>query len=307
MRRALFFLILLSFSALCFAQHNSNLRIIGRVPGAGDNRLYTIQVGAFSLFQNAERAYERLYNASFNPSYESFYNLTRVVINGIAARDVPSYLQRIRNTGFTEVIIRIDSMSAAQGPVSAAVPPPVLSEDYQTTRETQPASPAVITNNRTPEAATEETPAPAPASETSRVEHPAPQAPMTLPAPENRRPVEGYSIGAEELRQQRYIVFSWDPVEGATSYSYILTIYANTSQGRRQIFRTEPMEQLSFSFDSLELFENIGNYVWQVEALYINSQGIVEQRGRPGENTFTVNVPSPGQVQVRDTGVLYGN
>ena len=126
-----------------------------------------------------------------------------------------------------------------------------------------------------------------------------------LPAPGNRRPESGYRIGAEELRQQRNIVFRWSAVEGATSY--VLRIYMQTSQGRRQIFITEPTGQLNFTFDNLRLLENTGNYVWQVEALRRNSQGVIEQRGRPGENTFTLNVPRPGQVRTRDTGVLYGN
>jgi hypothetical protein len=295
MRRVLFFLNLLFFSALCFTQQNSNFRVIGRVPGAGDNRIYQIQVGAFLHFQNAERAFERLNNASLNPAYESFSAFTRVVINGIAARDVPSYLQRIRNAGFTEVVIRIDNNGAS--PVNAS------ETNRQTTREEETVNPAVITEDRTPRAAIEETPAPfVPAEETNRP----PVAPgQLLPAPGNRRPESGYRIGAEELRQQRNIVFRWSAVEGATSY--ILSIYRETPQGRRQIFITEPTEQLSFTFVNLELFENTGTYVWQVEALFINRQGIIEQRGRPGENAFTLNVPRPGRIETRDTGVLYGN
>ncbi|MDR1836994.1 MAG: hypothetical protein LBQ89_04980 [Treponema sp.] len=285
MRRTLFFLILLFLSVLCFAQQNSNFRVIGRVPGADDNRLYQIQVGAFRFFQNAEGVYERLNNASLNPVYENFLNLTRVVINGVAARDVPSYLQRIQNTGFTEVIVRVDSGRAA----------------------VQSAGIAGIVEGRTPAAVIEETPPlSVPVEEDPIVEpDPTPVVPgQLLPAPENRRPQEGYRIGAEELRQQRSIVFSWDAVEGATAY--ILTI-RETSQERRQIFITEPMEQLNFTFENLKLFDYNGTYVWQVEALRRSSQGNIEQRGRPGENTFTLNVPRPGRVRTKNTGVLYGN
>ena len=118
MRRILFFLLFLFFSVFCFAQQNSGFRIIGRLPGEGDDRIYQIQVGTFMLYQNAEIAFEKLNNASLNPAYENFFNFTRVVINGVAARDVPSYLQRIRNTGFTEVILKIDGGAAVQPPVS---------------------------------------------------------------------------------------------------------------------------------------------------------------------------------------------
>jgi hypothetical protein len=131
MMRVLLFFNLLFISTLCFAQNNSNLRIIGRVPGAGDNRVYQIQVGAFKVIQNAERVFERLKGASFNPAYERYLDFTRVVVNGIAARDVPLYLQRVQIAGFNEVIIRIDNspQAAAPPPVStAAVPSPALSE-----------------------------------------------------------------------------------------------------------------------------------------------------------------------------------
>jgi hypothetical protein len=288
MRRILFFLILLFFSALCFAQQNSNLKVIGRIPGAGDDRMYQIQVGAFLISQNAERAFERLNNASLNPAYEKFFSFTRVVINGIAARDVPSYLQRIQNTGFTEVMIRIDNnIPTVQAPVStAAAQSPVLEE---------PVIPAAIV---------EPPPPPVPAARIEQTRLPAVPGPL-LPAPENRLPENGYRIGAEGLRRQRNINFSWDAVEGATAY--VLTIFRETSQGRSEIFITEPIEQLNFTFDDFRRFENTGNFVWQVEALRRSSQGIIEQRGRPGENTLALNFPHPGQVRTRDTGVLYGN
>jgi len=126
-----------------------------------------------------------------------------------------------------------------------------------------------------------------------------------LPPPENRQPESGYRIGEQELRQHRNIVFSWDAVEGANTY--ILTIFRENPLGRRQIFKSEAIRQLSFTFENLSLFDYTGTYVWQVEALYYNSQGVVEQHGRPGENSFTLNVPRPGRVQGRDTGILYGN
>ena len=297
MKRTLFFLILLFLSAFCFAQQNSGLRVIGRVPSADDNRLYQIQVGAFRLFQNAERVYERLNSASLNPAYESFLNLTRIVINGVAARDVPSCLQRIRNLGFTDVVIRIDGMAAVQTPVSTVI--------VQTPASRETENPAGIADDITTITIIDETSS---SSGSGDGVKPVPTPPVgqLLPAPENRQPESGYRIDAELLQQQRNIVFSWNPVGEATAY--VLTIYRETTQGgRREIFKTEPIEQLSYTFENLELFDNTGNYVWQVEALRRSSQGIIEQHGQLRENTFTLNVPRPGQVKTGNVGVLYGN
>jgi hypothetical protein len=313
MRRALFFLFCLFCAAFCFAQQNANFRVIGRVPDAGDYRVYQIQVGAFQIFQNAEEAFSRLKNASFNPAYESFSYLTRVVINGVAARDVPSYLGRLQNTGFAEVIIRIDNSRAAEQPPAfeataeiTFVPDdeviiirkttPVPQQSPQPQQQQQPLQPA----QEVPSVRETPAPQPQPVQEVPRArETPAPQQSL-LPAPGDRYPEDGHRIGTEELRQQRGIDFRWGAVEGATSY--VVTIYRETPQGRTPIFTSpEPLEQTNYTLDNLELFENTGSYVWRVEALYNR------QRGRPGENKFTFNVPHPGQVQTRDTGVLYGN
>ena len=75
------------FSVFCFAQQNTGIRVIGRIPDATDNRLYQMQVGAFRLVQNATGAFEKLKAASLNPSYEKFGDFTRVLIKGINARE----------------------------------------------------------------------------------------------------------------------------------------------------------------------------------------------------------------------------
>jgi len=175
---------------------------------------------------------------------------------------------------------------------------------------------ALVTAEAEPQPATEEPTEPQqsgrPHSElpvqeaASRVQEPAPPPrPQPLPAPGNRRPAGGIQIGAEDLRRQRNIAFSWNAVEGATSY--VLSIYRVTASGRRQIFRTEPLSRPGFTLENLRIFDSNGTYAWQVEALSYNRQGVIERSGRPGENTFTINVPRPGRVQVGDTGVMYGN
>jgi hypothetical protein len=111
-------------SALCFAQQNANIRVIGRIPDAADSRLYQLQVGAFRFIQNASKAFEKLRAASLYPHYEQYQDIIRVMIKGISAKDVPAYIEKIRKAGFSEVYIKPDTagVTAVRPPVSA--PPP---------------------------------------------------------------------------------------------------------------------------------------------------------------------------------------
>jgi hypothetical protein len=125
-----------------------------------------------------------------------------------------------------------------------------------------------------------------------------------LPAPRNRLPEAGFSIGAEELRQKENIVFSWSGVEGANSY--ILSILKDGFPRRQQIFQTDPIRELTYTFGNYNLFNDSGTFYWQVEAVYYGRDGMLEQRGTPGENKFIFDVPRPGRVRTRTTGILYG-
>jgi len=115
MKRSCVFLYLLLLSVLCFAQQNIGIRVIGRIPDATDNKLYQMQVGAFRLSQNASSAFEKLKSASLNPSYEEYTGLTRVLVKGVKAKDVPSYIERIRRAGFSEVFIKIEQANGTAG------------------------------------------------------------------------------------------------------------------------------------------------------------------------------------------------
>ncbi|MCL2243881.1 MAG: hypothetical protein FWC03_05350 [Treponema sp.] len=125
-----------------------------------------------------------------------------------------------------------------------------------------------------------------------------------LPAPQNIQPVRGFRIGAEELRRQRDINFSWSAADGANRY--VLTISKDTGSGLQQIFQTEPQSALNYSFSNLELLEHNATYIWKVEAFFYNSNGVIIQRSLPGESHFSLNVPRPGRVQIDDLGILYG-
>ncbi len=125
-----------------------------------------------------------------------------------------------------------------------------------------------------------------------------------LPPPENLLPERNHSISRDELRTNRYIIFEWAAVEDANAY--ILTIYKDMPLSRQRIFQSEPLSELNYTFAELALLDFNSEYIWQVEAVFINSEGVIEQRGVQGENTFILDVSGPGRVQPEEAGVLYG-
>lgn len=92
-----------------FAQQNLPNVIIGRLPPANSTDLYRIQVGAFLVESNAEEAILKLRKNALNPVSEKSGDFTRVMIQGIPANQVLNFLAVLKQAGFDEVIIRIDT------------------------------------------------------------------------------------------------------------------------------------------------------------------------------------------------------
>ncbi|GHV25788.1 hypothetical protein AGMMS4952_04470 [Spirochaetia bacterium] len=116
-----------------------------------------------------------------------------------------------------------------------------------------------------------------------------------------RRPANGYLIGPGQLRASPTITFTWDAVPGANRYSFALY----REDGRTLIRRRDPSAQRSYTLDDLSPLGS-GNFIWQVEALAVAEDGYIEQRGTLGENRFTLNIPVPRQIPVKDPGKVYG-
>lgn len=99
----------LLISSYCFAQQSIPDRIIGRIPDYNSTKIYQIQVGAFKINQNAENAIKKLKNNGIFPVTERYQDFTRVIVKGIKASQVNSYLNNFKKAGFNEVIIREDT------------------------------------------------------------------------------------------------------------------------------------------------------------------------------------------------------
>ncbi|MDR1869375.1 MAG: hypothetical protein LBQ82_05275 [Treponema sp.] len=141
-------------------------------------------------------------------------------------------------------------------------------------------------------------PAPAPTSPPRQAQ----AAPPLLPVPANRVPANNYRIGIEQLKTQRNLIFRWTAVQGANAY--ILTLYEQAGDGRRQINRVT-VTNPAWTLENVNALGR-GTFVWQIEAVSRNSGGTITRRGTAGENTFTMDIPLPAPVQMDDPGVLYG-
>jgi len=128
--------------------------------------------------------------------------------------------------------------------------------------------------------------------------------PSLLAAPQNLQPVNRTIYGHTQLQSLSAIVFSWSSVQGANAY--IFTLYHQTSAGRRQIIRTTINRGTSYTLDNMRLLDR-GNFVWQVEAVNMGRNNVIERRGRIAESMYTIDFQSPGPVRIEDTGILYGN
>ncbi|MDR1307088.1 MAG: hypothetical protein LBK74_05910 [Treponema sp.] len=144
-------------------------------------------------------------------------------------------------------------------------------------------------------------PAAAPvAAEIPPPERPAsPPLPPTVPVPVSPR--DGFVFGVREILNLERIDFRW--IETAGAEAYIFTLY-KTGPGntRREIVRTRQRQ----AFCSVYLPQlDTGTFLWQVEA--VQRDGNIERSSDPGQSSFTIDIPLPGEIKFYDPGPLYGN
>jgi len=81
------------------------------MPDPYSRSVYRVQVGSFADTNHAQRSFNQLQSAGFNPFFEQFNSeqygaMCRVVIVGIKAADMASVIQRLEAAGFTDVWLR---------------------------------------------------------------------------------------------------------------------------------------------------------------------------------------------------------
>ena len=101
-KKFFFSVVFLTLCGFAFAQ---NIRVVGIIPKTDTGKMYQLQIGAFSLAVNVNKAAEILTKNGFVPQFEKKGNLTRVFIV-VKAVDVRGAVDRLGRAGFKEVVIR---------------------------------------------------------------------------------------------------------------------------------------------------------------------------------------------------------
>jgi hypothetical protein len=122
-----------------------------------------------------------------------------------------------------------------------------------------------------------------------------------LPAVTYISPANGATLQPEEVRTNRGVVFTWDPVQGANEY--VFTLWKDGAI--RELAVNPPSSATRFVFDDLAAFSEGGNFIWQVSAQYRDSNGIVQRTGQARESRFTINISRPDRKQAYPPGITY--
>lgn len=117
-------------------------------------------------------------------------------------------------------------------------------------------------------------------------------------------PLNNYVIEKEYLARNRRIMFTWQNVERATEYEFIINLI-NKDGSVKQIFTTTVKEN-KYDFTELQQLDN-GKFQWQVKAIEKDQNGVIIQETEYSTFVFEINIPLPTQVKTVEQGTMYGN
>jgi cell division protein FtsN len=83
-----------------------DVRVIPGLPNPNTNRVYRLQIGAYSSIESAARAIRQLEAAGFQAAQEMHNNMYRVAAIGIPAPQVQGAIQRLGAIGFGQIWVR---------------------------------------------------------------------------------------------------------------------------------------------------------------------------------------------------------
>ena len=130
-----------------------------------------------------------------------------------------------------------------------------------------------------------------------------------LPSPVLIQPENQSIIDIAQLTRDRNITFKWEEVNGANAYIFSL-FRENAQEGSSGpptlITSSSPEAVLSYVLNNLSIL-NEGNYLWQAEAVYVNANGIIEQRGKIEQHPFTIEIKRSDNIQTQNQSTIYGH
>ena len=123
-----------------------------------------------------------------------------------------------------------------------------------------------------------------------------------LPPPGSKEPKNQAVIGIAQLTRDRKITFSWDKVEGANTYIFSLLRSGNPPS---HMMTVSAKNEFAYILEDLSILSH-GDYLWQVEAIYMNDLGNIDQRGRIEQYKFSLDIQRSTGLQTQNQGTMYG-
>ena len=125
-----------------------------------------------------------------------------------------------------------------------------------------------------------------------------------LGAPVLTAPKQNLTMDAAYLRAHRTIEFTWNPVEGATAYTF--TLSKRNANGSVKVITTEKnIRNTSATIKDLSVLD-VGDFVWTVTAASFARDGYEEQQGRTATGRFKISFSAPTKVDTVQPGKMYG-
>lgn len=105
------------------------------------------------------------------------------------------------------------------------------------------------------------------------------------------------------LRKNRTIVFSWNPVDGATEYYFALY---RKGEGKTlvPVMTERGLKGTSVRLKDLSVLD-VGSFVWNVTAFRYAKDGFEEQRSRVSSGEFKISFDEPNKIQTIAPGRMY--
>ncbi|MCL1836926.1 MAG: FecR family protein [Treponema sp.] len=124
-----------------------------------------------------------------------------------------------------------------------------------------------------------------------------------LASPRPIQPADRAVIDIAQLTRDRNITFRWGEVPGANAYIFSLIHNENPPA----VLITSPAERsFTYVLENLSILQD-GRHLWQVEAVFRNANGDIEQRGRIEQHPFTIEIQQSSNLQTQSVeGTLYG-